>query len=133
MKKALFVLLIAVFCLGKSTYAQIMVTFENNTSQYFTSTLLDNTWTGGTPTSYYIDVVNNQTQLRNAIVQTGNLLASTTAWRGIAFRTYPGGAPATIFPFTGMPYSGTFTAAGITYHLNCSILSPSHLYVRITP
>jgi len=133
MKKALLALFIAVFCLCKSSFAQIMVTFENNTPQYFTSTLLSNTWTGGIPPNYYIDVVNNLVQQRNAIIQNGTQLPNVSLWRGIAFRTYPGGAPVAIFPFPTLPYSGIFTVAGTTYHLDCKILSATQLYVRINP
>lgn len=133
MKKALLALIIAVFCFCKSSVAQITVTFQNNTSQYFVSTLLDNTYTGGPITSYYIDVPNNLTQIHPATVQTGYTLINPSLWRGVALRTYPGGVPATIVYFPAAPYSGAFTAAGVTYHITCTIVSPTSLYVRINP
>ncbi len=133
MKKALLALFIAVFCFSKSSNAQIMVTFENNTSQYFTSTLLDVSWSGVPPTHFFIDVVNNLTQQRYAYVQTGTYLASAADWRGVAFRTYPGGITSTVVSFPSVPYAGTFTAAGVTYNIKCTRTSPTQLYIRIDP
>jgi hypothetical protein len=133
MKKALLALIIAVFCFFKSSVAQTMVTIENNTPQYFVATLLDNTYAGGPITSYYIDVPNNLTQIHPATVQTGYTLTSPALWRGIALRTYPGGVPASIVYFPSAPYTGTFTAAGIVYHITCTIVSATNLYIRITP
>lgn len=140
MKKTILILLVMLAGFSKGLFAQMMVTFENTTPQYFVATLLDKNWTPGPVNHYFIDVVNNLTQDRYPAVQTGNYLATVADWRGIALRTYPQGQ--VISPFytaTGtFPLSGFFFVPNpgnppIRYNITCSIISPTQLWVRIYP
>ncbi|PSK94175.1 hypothetical protein [Taibaiella chishuiensis] len=140
MKKTILILLVMLTSFGKGLFAQMMVTFENTTPQYFVATLLDKSWTPAPVNNYFIDVVNNLTQDRYPVVQTGNYLATVADWRGVALRTYPQGQViAPIYSATGtFPLNGSFFVTNpgnppIRYYVTCSIISPTQIRVRIYP
>lgn len=115
--------------------AQVTLKLENNTGQYFTGSLLDNTWMGTTP-PMYMDIPNNQSSLRyNPPVQTGYPLVNVYDWRGIQLRAYPSGIYYSPVYFTAPPYTGSPIpfGPGIPINVFCDILTPTDIYIRINP
>ncbi len=132
MKSKLLLLLVLLAGSRAVVFSQIQLKIENNTSQYFTATLLDYNWNGSTPSTTYIDVPNNAAPLTPAIIQTGAPLANVNDWFGIHFKTYPGWLDAVPL-FNPPPFSGLLFAPGGTYTVTYSITSPTEIYVRIDP
>ena len=134
MKKTLLSLVAILGCaIGAS--AQVNLKLENNTQQYFTGTLLDNTWMGTTP-PMYMDIPNNQASVRfNPPIQTGGPLTSTAAWRGIQLRAYPSGIYYSPVYFTSTPFAASPTpfGPGIPVNVFCDVISPTDILVRINP
>lgn len=132
MKTKLLILLALLAGYPALLSAQIWLKIENNTSQYFTATLLDINWNGSTPQTTYIDVPDHAAPLTPAIVQTGQPLANVNDWFGIHFKTHPGWLDA-VPVFNQPPFTDFLFAPGGTYTVTCSITSPTEIYVRIDP
>lgn len=133
MKKALFSLVLLACSFG--AFAQVTLTVDNNTTQYFIGTIVDVNWMGATP-PMYMDIPNNQTTGHWSVpVQTGTPLASVYDWRGIVVRAYP--SLLYYFPvyFPAPPYSGVMTGlpGTIPYNIDCRITGPNDIYIRFTP
>lgn len=116
-------------------FAQITLTVDNNTPQYFIGTIVDAAWLGATP-PMYMDMPNNMTSYHWGVpVQTGSQLASVYDWRGIVVRAYP--SLLYYFPvyFATPPYAGVMSGlpGTIPYNITCSITSPTDIYIRFTP
>lgn len=134
MKKLLCVLALSLTC-SVAAFAQITLTVDNNTPQYFIGTIVDNAWTGATP-PMYMDMPNNMTSGHWGVpVQTGNQLTSVYNWRGIVVRAYP--SLLYYFPvyFATPPYAGLMTGLSgtIPYNIDCRITGPNDIYIRFTP
>lgn len=124
---SLFVLL----GMGAVASAQIKLTVNNNSPQYFTACLLDNTW-GGTTPPMYLDLVNNMVQVRQPVTWNGTYLTAIANWRGIYLRAYPSGIYYFPVYFTTVPYAGVASGPGVTaYNITCSVTSPTDIFVKI--
>lgn len=123
--------LLGVLGISMAASAQISLTVNNNSPQYFTASLLDNTWAGSTP-PMYMDVPNNQVVVHAATTWNGTTLTSTANWRGIYLRAYPSGIYYFPVYFTTVPYAGVAMGPGVTaYNITCNVLSPTALFVKI--
>lgn len=134
MKKLIFSLL-AVLGISMAASAQITLTVDNNTPQFFVGTVVDYNWNGAIP-AMNIDIPAGMTSVHWGIqVQSGAQLAATTDWRGICLRAYP--SMLYYFPvyFSMAPYAGTITGPGgaIPYNIECRITGPSDILIRFTP
>lgn len=134
MKKIIFSLfLLCAVAFGLSAQV-ITLKVDNNTPQYFTATLLDNTYIGVTP-PMYMDLPNNMTSLRYGPPANGGALTSVANWRGIQLRAYPSGIYYQAAYFTTVPFASPLIpfGPGIPINIFCDIISPSDIYVRIDP
>lgn len=129
--KKIILSLLAFAGISIAASAQIMLTVNNNSPQYFTASLLDNTWAGTTP-PMYMDLPNNQVAVRTPAMWNGSPLTSTANWRGIYLRAYPSGIYYFPVYFTTVPYAGVAMGPGVTaYNISCNVLSPTSLFVQI--
>lgn len=135
MKKSILSLLL-LLAVSLSVSAQVItLKVDNNTTQYFTATLLDNTWLGATP-PMYMDLPNNMTSVRyGPPTNGGGALTSVANWRGIQLRAYPSGIYYQAAYFTAVPFASPLTAFGPSIPVNifCDIISPTDIYIRINP
>ena len=134
MKKIILSLLVLLaFTFGASAQT-ITLKVDNNTSQYFTATLLDNTWIGVTP-PMYMDLPNNMTSVRYGPPANGGALTSVANWRGIQLRAYPSGIYYQAAYFTTVPFASPLIpyGPGIPVNIFCDIISPLDIYIRINP
>ena len=134
-KTILALLLLSGLASGVSAQPLIHLKTDNNTTQYFTSSILDiDTWDGSTP-PMYMDLPNNMTTVHYAITNTGGGLSSVTKWCGVQLRAYPSGIYYQTAYFTTVPYAAPLIpyGPGMPIHIFCDIISASDLYVRIDP
>lgn len=134
MKKSLLSL-IALLGFAFGSFAQVNLTVDNTTSQYFIGTIVDNSWTGATP-PMYMDMPNNMVSGHWSVpVQTGFPLASVSAWRGLVARAYPSGLYYFPVYFTTPPYAGVMSGIppAIPFNIECRITGPNDILIRFTP
>ncbi len=127
--------LIVLLGFAANAFAQITLTVDNNTSQYFIGTIVDAAWLGATP-PMYMDMPDNRTSNHWGVpVQTGAQLTNVNDWRGIVVRAYP--SLLYYFPvyFTTPPYAAPMTGLpGTTpFNIYCAITGPTDIYIRFTP
>lgn len=134
MKKTILSLLLLMAVAFGATAQVITLKVDNNTTQYFTATLLDNTWLGATP-PMYMDLPNNMTSVRFGPPANGGALTNVANWRGIQLRAYPSGIYYQAAYFTTVPFASPLMpyGPGIPVNIFCDIISPTDIYIRINP